>query len=180
MTTLESELKALMVSSLGGDRAAYRDLLSALGPFLRGFFRRRLGGASDDAEDLVQDVVLAIHLKRHTWDPAQPLTPWVWGVARYKLLDHFRRIGARRTVPLDDAGELLAEENVEEGAVRRDVSRLLSTLPARQRGLFQDVKLTGLSIREAADRGGMSETAAKVSLHRGMKTLEAKVRDEDR
>ena len=64
--------------------------------------------------------------------------------------------------------------------MRRDVSSLLATLPARQRGLFQDVKLTGLSVREAADRVGMTETAAKVSLHRGMKTLESKVRDEDR
>ncbi len=180
MTSLEPTLKALMVKSLGGDKAAYRDLLSALGPFLRGFFRRRLGPGSADSEDLVQDVLLAIHLKRHTYDTAQPFTPWVWGVARYKLLDHFRRVGARRTVPLDDAGELFAEENVEEGAVRRDVSRLLETLPTRTRGLFTDVKLTGLSVREAADRVGMTETAAKVSLHRGMKTLEAKVRDEDR
>ena len=128
----------------------------------------------------MQDVLLAIHLKRHTYDTSQPFTPWVWGVARYKLLDHFRRVGARRAVPLEDAGELFAEENVEEGAVRRDVSRLLSTLPARQQGLFRDVKLTGLSVREAADRVGMTETAAKVSLHRGMKTLEAKVRDENR
>jgi RNA polymerase sigma-70 factor (ECF subfamily) len=176
LTSLEPTLKALMVKSLGGDQAAYRDLLSALGPFLRGFFRRRLGPGSADSEDLVQDVLLAIHLKRHTYDVAQPFTPWVWGVARYKLLDHFRRVGAHKTVPLDDAGELFADE----GAVRRDVSRLLATLPARQRGLFTDVKLTGLSVREAADRVGMTETAAKVSLHRGMKTLEAKVRDEDR
>ena len=180
MTNLEPTLKTLMVESLAGDQAAYRKLLSALGPFLRGFFRRRLGAGSADAEDLVQDVLLAIHLKRHTYDPAQPFTPWVWGVARYKLLDHFRRVGARKTTALDDAGELFAEENVEEGAVRRDVSRLLSTLPERQRGLFRDVKLTGLSVREAADRVGMTETAAKVSLHRGMKSVEAKVRDEDR
>ena len=173
-------MKALMIRSLAGEQSAYRELLSTLGPFVRGFFRRRLGAGSADVEDLVQDVLLAIHLKRHTYDTAQPFTPWVWGVARYKLLDHFRRVGARRTVPLDDADELFAEENVEEGAVRRDVSRLLSTLPERQRGLFRDVKLTGLSVREAADRIGMTETAAKVSLHRGMKTLEAKVRDEDR
>lgn len=173
-------MKALMIRSLAGEQLAYRQLLSALGLFVRGFYRRRLGAGSADVEDLVQDVLLAIHLKRHTYDAAQPFTPWVWGVARYKLLDHFRRVGARKTVPLDDAGELFAEENVEEGAVRRDISRLLSTLPARQRGLFRDVKLTGLSVREAADRIGMTETAAKVSLHRGMKTLEAKVRDEDR
>ena len=168
-----------MLLALGGDQAAYRDLLSALDPFLRAFSGagweppslmprtsyRNLVGRASEAPDL-----------RHS--PA--LQSLGVGIARYKLLDHFRRVGARRTVPLDDVGELFAEENVEEGAVQRDVSRLLAMLQPRQRALFQDVKLTGLSVREAADRGGMSETAAKVSLHRGMKALGKKVRDEDR
>ncbi len=179
MNSLEPKLKALMIAALDGDKAAYRELLSGLGPQLRGFFRRRLGDGAADAEDLVQDTLMAIHTKRHTYDRDQPFTPWLWAIARYKLLDHWRRQGVRRTVPLEDAGELFADESAEEGATRRDVSRLLQTLPARQRRLFEAVKLTGFSIREAADREGMSETAAKVSLHRGMKTLEAKVRDED-
>ena len=179
MNSLEPKLKSLMTAALDGDKIAYRDLLSGLGPRLRAFFRRRLADGGVDAEDLVQDTLMAIHLKRHTYDREQPFTPWLWAIARYKLLDHWRRGGVRRTVPLDDAGELFAEESVEEGATRRDVSRLLGSLPARQRRLFEDVKLTGLSIREAADRAGMTETAAKVSLHRGMKALEAKVRDED-
>lgn len=173
-------MKGLMVAGLAGDRRAHHDLLSGLAPFLRGFFRRRMGDGAADAEDLVQETLLAVHLKRDTYDAAQPFTPWVWAIARYKLIDHFRRVGARRAVPLEDAGDLFADATVEEGAVRRDVSRLLATLPARQRALFLDVKLTGLSIGEAADRAGMSETAAKVSLHRGMKALNAKVDHEDR
>ncbi len=168
-----------MIAALDGDVGAYAELLGALSGFLRGYFRRCLGDGAADVEDLVQESVLAIHLKRALYDRAQPLTPWVYAIARYKLLDHFRRIGARRTVPLDDAGDLYAVENSEEGAVRRDVQTLLSKLPPRQRALMRDVKITGLSMEEAAARSGMSVTAVKVSVHRGMKRLEKEVGDED-
>jgi RNA polymerase sigma-70 factor (ECF subfamily) len=94
-------------------------------------------------------------------------------------MDHFRRIGGRVSVPLEDAGALFSDDNPEEGAVRQDVARLLDKLPPRQRALLRDVKLTGLSMEEAAERAGMTTTAVKVSVHRGMKRLEQEVRDED-
>ena len=130
-------------------------------------------------EDLVQEALLAIHIKRSTYDPRFAFTPWAFAIARYKLIDHFRRRGSRVSIPLDDAGELLASENPEEGAVRGDVARLLAQLPARQRALLADVKLTGFSMEEAAARAGMSVTAAKVSVHRAMKRLSREVSDED-
>jgi RNA polymerase sigma-70 factor (ECF subfamily) len=177
---VESRLKALMITALDGDRAAYGELLAVLSGYLRGHFRRRLGPGAADVEDLVQETLLAVHLKRDVYDRAQPFTPWVWAIARYKMLDHFRRVGARRGVPLEEAGELFSVENTEEGAVRRDVERLLAALPPRQRALMRDVKLTGLSMHEAAAKSGMSATAVKVAVHRGMKRLERKVGDEDR
>jgi len=172
----ETELKALMLRGLGGDAAAHARLLSALAGRLRAYFARRLGSATADAEDLVQETLLAIHLKRDTYDTRQPFTPWAYAVARYKLLDHFRRLGVRYTVPIEDAGELVATENTEEGAVRRDLDRLLGELPERQRALLQDVKLTGHSIEEAAQRQGFTPGAAKVAIHRSLQKLAQKVR----
>ena len=169
-----------MIAALRGDRAAYGELLAVLSGYLRGHFRRRLGGGAADVEDLVQETVLAIHLKRAVYDRAQPFTPWVYAIARYKLLDHYRRVGSRHAVPIEDAGDLFAVENPEEGAVRRDIEKLLGKLPARQRALMADVKLAGLSMDEAAARSGMSVTAVKVSVHRGMKRLAREVGDEDR
>ena len=169
-----------MIAGLDGDAAAYGELLAVLSGYLRAHFRSKLGPGAADVEDLVQETLLAIHLKRGVYDRAQPFTPWVWAIARYKMIDHFRRVGARRAVPLDDAGELFSMENTEEGAVRRDVEALLSTLPPRQRALMRDVKLTGLSMEEAAARSGMSVSAVKVAVHRGMKRLEKEVGDEDR
>jgi RNA polymerase sigma-70 factor (ECF subfamily) len=176
---LEAQLKALMVATQAGDRSAQTRLLLLLAGHLRAYFVRRLAGDPGQAEDLVQETLLAIHMKRATYDPKQAFTPWAYAIARYKLIDFIRRSGGRRAVALEDAGDLLAEENPEEGAVRQDVTTLLNRLPARQRALMRDVKLQGLSMEEAADRAGMSVTAAKVSIHRGMKRLMKEVSDED-
>ena len=176
-TGVEPRLKALMLDGLKGDRLAYAQLLRELAPFLRGYFRKRLGPSADDAEDLLQETLLAVHVKRDTYDRSLPFSPWVYGIARYKMLDHFRKTGARRPVPLEDAGELFALDNPEEGGVRRDITRLLSGLPARQARLVRDVKLTGFSMEEAAARSDMSVTAVKVGVHRAMQTLMKRVGD---
>lgn len=170
----ETVLKGLMLRGLAGDGAAHAQLLAALAGHLRAYFVRR--GADADAEDLVQETLLAIHLKRDTYDVRQPFTPWAYAVGRYKLLDHLRRRGVRGAVPLEDAGVLLAAENPEEGAVRRDLDRLLGELPPRQRALVEDVKLAGHSIEEAARRRGFTPGAAKVAIHRSLQKLAGRVR----
>lgn len=175
MTDIESALKEMMLRGLAGDANAHARLLGALSGHLRAYFARRLGPGTAEAEDLVQETLLAIHLKRDTYDPRQPFTPWAYAIGRYKLLDHFRRTGVRRAVPLEDAGVLIATDSAEEGATRRDLAQLLDALPARQRALIADVKLTGYSIEEAARRQGMTPGAAKVAIHRALRRLARKV-----
>src|ERR1700704_2121234 len=112
MTTHEIELKALMLASLDGDAASHRALLERLSRRLRAYYKGKLAGIGRDAteaEDLVQEAVLAIHIKRHTYDPAEPLTPWVHAIARYKLIDFLRRNrAALADVPIDQADEVMA------------------------------------------------------------------------
>lgn len=163
-----------MMRGLDGDAAAWRVLLTEMGGHLRPFFVRRLFGDASDAEDLVQETLIAIHAKRATWDTRQPFTAWAYAVARHKLIDHLRRQGRRPAHPLEEAAELFADHTVEDGAARWDLGRCLSLLPVRQRRLIEDVRLRGLSVAEAADRHGYSVAAAKVSLHRSMKSLNAK------
>ena len=174
MANREDHLKGLMLRGLDGDASAWRALLTEMGKHLRAYFTRRLFDGGADAEDLVQETLIAIHAKRATWDSSQPFTAWAYAVARYKLIDHLRRGGRRHHhIPIEDAGALFADEDVEEGATRADLKRMLSILPERQRKLIEDVKLTGLSVAEAGERHGYSETAAKVAIHRSMKSLEA-------
>ena len=180
MTGIEPELKALMLQGLDGDAAAHSRLLDAMSGYLRAYFRRRLGANAPELEDLVQDALLAIHVKRHTFDREMPFTPWAYALARYRLLDHFRQARRRPTLPIDGVGALFAEENAEEGAVRRDVEILLARLPDGQRALMRDVKLSGLSMDEAGGKRGMSAASVRVSIHRGLQALMKGVRDEDR
>lgn len=174
MIDRETHLKALMLSGLDGDAGAWRVLLTDLGGHLRPFFTRRLYDAAADAEDLVQETLIAIHAKRATWDPKQSFTAWAYTIARHKLIDHLRRQGRRPTASLDDASDLFADHTVEDGAARHDLTRVLSLLPLRQRRLIEDVRIQGLSVAEAAERHGYSVAAAKVSVHRSLKTLTAR------
>lgn len=170
----EAELKALMIAGLAGDAAAYRVLLTALGDLLRKYYMRRV--TPHDAEDLVQEALIAIHTKRATYDADQPFTPWLYAVARYKLTDHLRRRRVRAAVSLDDAGDLFAQDESEAALARRDLDRLLVTLPEATRLAIRQVKIEGLTTEEAAARSGRSEIAVRVGIHRGLKTLTDRLR----
>src|SRR6202012_769926 len=116
-----------MLAALMGDAGAYRMLLSGLTRHLRAYYARRLDSGA--AEDAVQETLIAIHARRATYDPALPFTAWVYGIARYKLIDEYRRTKRRATVPLEEAGELFARDEAEAASARRDVEKLLLALP---------------------------------------------------
>jgi RNA polymerase sigma-70 factor (ECF subfamily) len=169
-----------MVRGQGGDSGAYHAFLKELSAHLRAFLRRRLAGLPDDVEDLVQETLLAVHNQRHTYDASQPLTPWVHAIQRYKMADLLRRREGRDALhePLDEESEVFASVDHEAADARRDVAKLLAELPDRHRVPIVLMKLEGLSVAEAAKRSGLSESAVKVGVHRGLKALAAKMRGE--
>lgn len=174
----EIELRACFVRGLAGDAAQYRRFLVDLGSHLRAYLRRRLPRAQADVEDILQETLLAVHNARHTYRDDQPLTAWVHAIARYKLMDFFRAHARRESLhdPFEDDGSLFVESDVEPADARRDVDRLLDALPDRHRLPIVFVKLQGLSVTEAAQRCGISESAVKVGVHRGLKALAARIR----
>jgi RNA polymerase sigma-70 factor (ECF subfamily) len=173
----EHRLRALWLRGLAGDAPAYRTLLKELSVRLRAFFRRRLTRLPDDVEDLVQETLLAIHNQRHTYEADQPLTAWVHAIAHHKFVDLLRRHAGREALnePLDDELAIFANSETEAGDARRDVAKLLDRLPERQRLPIRYMKLEGMSVAEAAQAAGMSESAVKVGVHRGLKALAAMV-----
>ena len=184
MAANEAELWALMKASLRGDAAAYRTLLSRLSANLRAYYKGRLariGRSAAEAEDLMQDALVAIHTRRHTYDPAQALTPWVYAIARYKLIDHLRHTRASMAdLPIEDAKEITAQDDYVGTESANDLTKLMNQLPEKMRRAIQAVKLDGLSVAEAASRCGMSESAVKVNVHRGLKALTASIAREKR
>lgn len=175
----EERLRTWLLQGLAGDARAYERFLRELGAHVRGFLRRRLVQRLDDVEDLVQETLLAVHHQRHTYRPDLPLTAWVHAIARYKLVDWLRARASKEalTEPFEEGVDaFFASADDEAAAARRDLDQLLQGLPERQRLPIVHMKLEGLSVVETARRTGMSESAVKVGVHRGLKALAARVR----
>jgi RNA polymerase sigma-70 factor (ECF subfamily) len=167
----EIEWAGLMRAANRGDAAAYQRLLKAMAPVLRSMARRglaRTGQGDADSEDLVQETLLAIHLKRHTWDADRPIGPWVRAIARNKLVDFLRRRGGRIHVPIEDFEDILPTTDAGPAVETRDVEPYLNTLPDRQRDVLHCILREDISIRETAVRLKISEGAVRVALHRGL------------
>lgn len=174
---LETQLRPVFLAALAGDAAAYRLFLETISVRLRGYLRQMLARAgrseSSEVEDVLQETLLALHLSRHTYDPASPVTAWAHAIARYKLVDYLRRSGRHAgAVPLDDeAYQLASAADNTASEARLDLTRAMAALPERTRGLIDRVKLQGTTVAEAAHAAGMTETAAKVAIHRGLQAM---------
>jgi RNA polymerase sigma factor (sigma-70 family) len=172
----ENDWAAWMRAAMAGDEVAYRRLLVSLAPRLRAVARfhcRSLGALNDEIEDLVQEVLLTIHLKRGTWDQSSPIGPWVGAITRNKLIDVLRRRGRHITVPIEDFADNLHTEDQTPELSAREIDSLLARLTPQQREIVRSISFNGSSIRETADRLQMTEGAVRVTLHRALKALAA-------
>jgi RNA polymerase sigma-70 factor (ECF subfamily) len=174
MRANEDQLKTWMVAGLDGDAASHAALLRALVHLLRAFYRRRLGDG-DAVEDLVQETLIAVHTRRVSYDRTRPFSAWLFAVARYKMIDHFRR--ARQTCPIEDVEDLLFTDGFEDSVnASMDIDRLLDTLPEKQARAIRQTQIDGHSVADAAQSAGIGESDVKVSVHRGLKALAARIR----
>lgn len=162
-----------MREALAGNQASYRLLLCDLRIWLRAFFAKRVH--QDGIEDLVQDTLLAVHNKRQTYDPARAFGPWVNAVARHKWIDKIRANVKHIDVELND--EIPNPHEIQETCAKHDVETLLKFIPTQQAQIISMVKLQELTIDEVAEKTGFSQSYIKVAVHRGMKKLQAKVRE---
>ncbi len=171
----ETQLHQWMVLAQDGNSAATSKLLTALAPRLRAFFRGK-GANSEDAEDLVQETLIAIYTKRAMFDPGQRILGWTYAIARYRMIDRWRSTKRRgNELPIEDFEHILTAQQHEAGDPKRDIARLLATLPDKQRTAIELVKIKDMSIQEACVVTGLSPSDIKISIHRGLKALMALV-----
>ncbi len=164
-----------------GDAAAYDCFLRDAAQVLRGVVRRgllRAGANPSETEDVVQDILIAVHLKRHTWDQSRPIGAWISGIARYKIIDAMRRRGFRTQLPIEDFADMLPADPGPDPTAARDVTRSLEALPDGQRKVVQSIAIDGNSIGDTARNLDMTEGAVRVSLHRGLGALAKRHRDD--
>lgn len=170
----DKELADRMRAVFAGDETGYAGLLRDIAALVRTIARRKLDGTGGiDAEDIVQETLLAIHLKRHTWQRDAPIGPWIYAIARYKIIDAYRRRGRRIEIDIDGLAEVLAEPETET-ASQRDIERALGGLSDGQRQVVTAISVEGASISETAAALGMKETAVRVALHRGLAAIAAR------
>lgn len=174
MTDRESHWAELMRAGIRGDANAYHRLLHELAPMLRrvasrGFAHHRL--RSEDVEDVVQETLLALHLKRHTWEESKPLLPWVHAIARNKVIDNLRRRGRQVHLPIDCISESLGHALPPTEANGVDAERMIAKLKGRQREIVVAISVEGASTRQVAEQLGMTEGAVRVTLHRALQSL---------
>lgn len=170
----EAQLKAKMLEALSGDAKAHAALLRNVSPILRAFFSRRLQDDWAEVEDLVQETLIAVHTRRHSFDRERAFTPWLFSIARHKLFDQFRK--SRRHQPIDGLDDILVAEGFEQSSnAAMDVNRLLASLSEKQARAIYETKILGRSVAEAAERARISVSDVKVSVHRGLKALTNRV-----
>lgn len=163
-----------MRAGLAGDEGSYGRLLRELAPYLRALARSglsRAGRSTAEAEDIVQEVLIAIHTRRTSWMPDQPLVPWVRAILKHKLIDALRRRGSAGTVNIDDLSEVIAAPSDEPEIATRDVVRLAENLPGGQRAVIRAMFVDGHNTAETAAALSMTEGAVRVALHRGLSGL---------
>lgn len=166
----EAELARLMRAAISGDERAYGDFLQQAACLVRGLAHRKIVHGGIDPEDIVQETLLAIHLKRHTWRQDAPISPWLYAIARYKLIDAFRHRGRRVEIEIGEIAETFpgpASETVSQ----QEIGHALAMLAPGQRSVVKAISVEGRSISETAKWLGMSETAVRVAFHRGLAAI---------
>lgn len=164
----------LLAAANSGDGSAYEDFLRTVTPVLRGVVRAK-GAALGEAgcEDVVQEVLLAIHLKRHTWQVGTPVRPWLYAITRYKVVDAFRARGRRIDLPIEDFANQLVAEAGPDPTEAADMAKMIGMLDGRSAQIVRMIGLEGASTAETGQALSMSEGAVRVALHRALKTLAA-------
>jgi RNA polymerase sigma factor (sigma-70 family) len=162
----------LLAAANTGDARAYARFLQVVTPVLRGIVRAKAGGLGEaGCEDVLQEVLLAVHLKRHTWDMGAPLRPWLYAITRYKVVDAFRTRGRKIDLPIEDFAEVLAADTGPDPTEAADIAKMIGMLDGRSADIVRRIGLEGASVAETGLALTMSEGAVRVALHRALKTL---------
>lgn len=170
----DQQWSELMSCAQQGDNESYHELLEEIARVLRSYVANRLLRAGDQAEDLVQEILLTIHRVRHTYDPKRPFAPWMFAIAKHRLMDYFRKHNRKYSKEVYDEellGIMIEQENELSSDLLGDLKEALQKLPQKQREVIELMKIKGYSVAEVAKATGSSESAVKVNAHRGYKLL---------
>ncbi len=174
----EERWAAAMKAERRGDVIGYEAFLKEAATSLRKIVRSRLaqfGRRTEETEDIVQEILIGIHTKRHSWDDTRPFMPWSYAVARYKLPDGVRKMRSEGRViaqtSVEDLAGILESPETDWDRNLLDMDRHLSGLPDNQQKVVRALAIDGASVRETATRLNISEGSVRVMFHRALRRL---------
>lgn len=177
---IDDRMKEHFLAGLRGDEKSYAEFLELAGKLVRSNLRKTIPAANsyarDPLEDLVQDVLLAIHQKRGTFRAEYPILPWVFAIARHRWIDIARMISVRpellawdekewEQIPDEESRQKIEHQEAQKEA-EVEVANLLEELSPKQKQLIRLAKLEKLPLNEVALRLGISLSSVKVGVHR--------------
>ncbi|MCP1198090.1 sigma-70 family RNA polymerase sigma factor [Notoacmeibacter sp. MSK16QG-6] len=175
------DLDGLFAAGLDGDRIAYQRFLDEVARTMRAFLHKKMGSdKTADVEDVVQDVLIAVHTKRHSWRPEKPVAAWLFAIARYKAIDHWRSHSRHSHLDIADFESVLSDNQAEPVILNYELERAVGALSGRSRDVVSQISLKGQSISDTAKHLGMSEGAVRVAFHRGLSALSERFKDNDK
>jgi RNA polymerase sigma-70 factor (ECF subfamily) len=177
MQDREQQWASDMRAAQAGCRVAYARLLTGVSGSFRQFAAadlRRFSLQPQDMEDVLQEILLAIHLKRHTWRADRPILPWLRAITRHKLVDFVRRRSRRGALPLDSFPDIFPAPAAEPD-ILAPIQQFVGELPRRQREVLEELALAGASVADTAVKLKMSRGAVYVAFHRALGALTAKL-----
>ncbi len=174
MIANEETMRHLMVKAQGGDKQCYASLLVECEKWLRRYYARKINPSAID--DLVQETLISLHRKRASYDPTKAFLPWLAAIGRYRWIDSLRKIYRHDHDELYE--EMVADPQEETVSAKVSLERLLGMIPEKQAEVISMVKIEGLSIAEASEQTGQSESLVKVNIHRGLKKMSALIESE--
>jgi RNA polymerase sigma-70 factor (ECF subfamily) len=159
---------------LGLDPESFGAFYDEALPRVYGYFIHRCGGSVADAEDLTQETFLAAVTELKKEKRIATPVAWIYGIARHKLIDHYRRQErVDRPLAVAWATEELEEKLVvpsDEKARERAITAL-AAVAASQRGALVLCYVDGYSVAEAAQLLGKSAEAVESLLTRGRQSF---------
>ena len=185
-TAREIKWAEAMRAERRGDAVAYERLLREIAVMLRRLIRSRLARFDlrvDETEDVVQEILIGLHGKRHTWDAARPFMPWLYTITRYKFIDTARRLrrdAARHVdITMEEMAEIFAAPSEDTDRTLRDIDQHIADLSPGQRQVVRALGVEGATVRATAEQLHTSEGSVRVLYHRALQRLMAKARRSD-
>ena len=169
----DREISDLMRTGLTGNRSAYHDFFKTILPMLTNMIKNMASTLPpDQCEDIVQEILTSIHAKRQTWDQKKPILPWVYAIARYRLIDHLRR--QKRSLKTDTDVDAIADSIAtadQHPDLRHDLERGIGRLGGQTEAVVRAMGLEGKDAKQTSRELNMSENAVRIAFHRGLKKL---------